>query len=280
MQRIVVQDSGIMKRVAVALLLFALVGMSACGDNQPAPAPIAGAVYEDLARGFRLTVPAGWTVNPSSSVTQHYLDLCFSVSNTDRSDLRVGDELRPDGADYNEDTVARQLEPGTAYLDIGRWGGPPGVGTRIRTDFEGTRPCALIEAGVPQREDAAALTSAGVTCRKWGRFWTVQLYLREPVSAQTRREAEFVLRSIEFVRPDDPVWAADVAWSHLPTEAKALGDWPLRSRANHGGCRTDVERVPDGFRVTFTDTSGEIGGQVRNAWSFIVRPDGSVEPEE
>lgn len=165
------------------------------GEHPPKDAP-AVVRYTDRSRGFRLTLPKDWSVAPASYSVVHYRDVFLCINSKGNNALRVGQDMR---LGYDDEAVAKQLSPGTAYIDVAIFDGPGG-GRNYRgaPDTVGSDLKPLLKSFKPVKAAGGKLSIGALTFVKREHQWSIYVYLREPVKEEVRRMAWKVLRSFEF----------------------------------------------------------------------------------
>jgi hypothetical protein len=107
---------------------------------------------------------------------------------------------------------------------------------------------------------------------KWGRHWSLMVYLRPPVSQENLQRVERILESFHFdgVPAGDPIWAIGEARKHLPPEAE-----PDQFSREGGSSVYYVSTSREGNDVLVTFTKRR-PGQPKQTWSFRVSESGQV----
>ena len=190
--------------------------LAASADETNAPA---WATYTDAARHFHFQYPTGWKISAADFPVMHYREVFVSVSST--GPVTVGDlQTATNAWSYGPAETIRQLPAGSAYLDIGYWEFPAprfGPGIHEMTD---ANLSALLKKSPEQITDPQLITRTVDFC-KWGRRWSIVVYLRSPVEAGQRQTVEHLLTSFHFdgVPAGDEIWAIGEARKQLPPEA-------------------------------------------------------------
>jgi hypothetical protein len=131
---------------------------------------------------------------------QHYRDVLVALNSMGKPGFQIRDlETSPGSMEFSAETTARQLPAGAAYLDIAWWGGPPGWEPEASKEVADT---SAILAGVARSlvdsPGDKALIERHVGFQKWGKHWSVDVYLHPPFSRETGEEMQRVLTSIRF----------------------------------------------------------------------------------
>jgi hypothetical protein len=245
-----------------------LVGCSTASHTNS----IQWATFTDTTRHFHLQYPATWKINTETIPVMHYRLVfvslnsveCFTVGNLQTSENTW---------QYGSAETIKQLPAGAAYMDIGWWEGPPGPrwGPDIH-EMEAADLSALLKTNHEEKEDGLVVRQ--VEFHKWGRSWSIMVYIRPPVSRENHYAMEKVLNSFHFdgVPSGDPVWAIGEARKHLPHEADP------NQFTNEGGSSVYyVSTTKDGDDVLVTFTK-HLESESKKTWSFRVTAIGTVVP--
>ena len=173
----------------------------------PATGKAGGTVYEDKARGFRLTIPKGWSATPASYAVQHYRDVFLCINSRGNKALRVVDQRSGDTVEYSPRTVAAQLTPGTVYLDLAYFEGPGGRrNVKGKPDTVDADLSPLLKQSPWKKVAGGKFSKAVLSFIKGERAWHFYAYIREPAAPSARAQAESVLRSFRFTgtQPKQP----------------------------------------------------------------------------
>lgn len=148
----------------------------------------------------------------------HYRDVFVSLNSAQRH--TVGDlQVSTNEWEYGSPTTIKQLPAGTIYMDIGYWDGPwPRFGSNIR-EMEAADLSEVFKTN--DEEKTVGLITRKIEFHKWGRYWSIMIYMRTPVSEKNRQLMERVLKSFRF----DGVPAGDEIW--------AIGFTPSGQRHRH-----------------------------------------------
>jgi hypothetical protein len=240
--------------------------------------------FADENERFQLSVPPNWTIVPGGFHVTHYrfVQLCFN--NVQDEDLRVVNWTeQTDGAlrsTYNQSTVSRQLLPGTVYVDIAKWDGPP-VPIPPYAWSPDLRPKSMIASFMESKPvlwDTAELDACRIGFLKWGWSWDIHVYCRKPYDKSDLETAFQIIESLEFIETpivtDDQ--AVEAAILFLPQEAQPL---PTSEGCNdYFMYDVSVEHGDRTFIVTFTKLDGTEARRPLQSFLFFVSSDGRVEP--
>jgi hypothetical protein len=229
------------------------------------------APYTDPARHFHFQYPAAWKINTQVIPVMHYRDVFVSLNSAEPhtvADLQVSSNTWGYGA---PETI-KQLPTGAVYLDIGYWDGPwPRWGPRIQ-EMNAADISDLLKTN---REDSAdGLIRRQIEFSKWGRHWSICVYMHPPVSGERRQLMEQVLKSFRFdgVPTGDAIWAIGLARKKLPPEAEP--DQFTREGGSSVYYNTTLKDRND-VLVMFTK---HLEGQTEKTWSYRVTETGEVRP--
>jgi hypothetical protein len=156
-----------------------------------------GHTYEDKTRGFKVTIPSGWSATPASFSVQHYRDVFLCINNQGNKALRVVHKREGNTETYGPAAAAEQLKPGTVYIDFAYFEGPGGTrNTKGIADTVGKMPFS--EKLKPSKFADEKISRLEYSFIKHERRWHVYAYFREPVKDDVRTKAMELLRSFEF----------------------------------------------------------------------------------
>jgi hypothetical protein len=240
--------------------------------HRPSVLQLGWKLFSDHRHHFRFEYPATWKVNVEPFSMMHYRQVFCSVNSLGKNRFYIREQQTAlNQSEFGERVVTNQLPPGAAYLDIGWWETPsprfgPKVQEMIRRDLS-----QILEAA--KETETADLVQRQVEFSKWGRRWSIMIYLRPPVTAETRRGVERVLTSFRFddFPARDPIWAIGEARKKLPPEAD-----PERFEREGGSDTHYVSTSSDGEDVLVTFRKRD-AGQPAKIWRFRVTSCGKVE---
>jgi hypothetical protein len=160
-------------------------------------------------------------------------------------------------------------------VDIGWWEGPgplPRFGPDIK-EMEASDLAALLPKAAEQESADKQLITRSIEFNKWGRRWSLCVYLHPPITPEIRQDMERVLASFRFdpVPAGDELWAIGEARQHLPPEAER----EKFIREGTMGLHT-IRTAKDRLDVLVTFTKEETG-QPKREWRFRVTAAGKVE---
>jgi hypothetical protein len=228
--------------------------------------------FSDAKRHFSFQYPASWEVDAEPFSVVHYREVFCSLNSLGKNRFKIREQqTAPNTWEFGVQALTNQLPPGAAYLDIGWWEGPaPRFGPDIQEMT--VRDLSGVTAAAKETE-TADLVQRQVEFSKWGRRWSIMIYLRPPVAVEIRRAIERVLASFRYegVPAGDPIWAIGEARKKLPPEAD-----PDRFEREGGSGTHYVSTASDGddVLVTFTKREAE---RAAKAWRFRVTGSGKVE---
>ena len=227
--------------------------------------------FTDAARHFHFQYPATWKINTDVVPVMHYRDVFVSLNSAHRH--TVGDlQVSTNTWEYGAPTTIEQLPAGTIYMDIGYWDGPwPRFGSNIR-EMEAANLSGLLKTNDQEKSDG--LITRQIEFHKWGRHWSIMIYLRTPVSEKNRQFMEQVLKSFCFdgVPAGDEIWAIGLARKKLPPEAD-----PDQFTREGGSSVYYNATLKDGNDVLVMFTK-HLEGQPEKTWSYLVTETGEVRP--
>ena len=225
---------------------------NSCVRKSPGVPTIA---YVDSVQGISFAIPVGWHVTPADYEVSHYVDVFLTVNNQ-ISDFRLPSswslarEVRG-GVEYPTDW-GKCLDPGMVHFLFTYVGGPgawpPHYGPSHFDKFED----ALAKALEPSaRRTCGDVDIYSLHFTKWSRLWEIVAWVKQPCTAQERKQVVDLLRSIRF--RDTPIVSLDqavgAAFHHLPAREQ-LGQWPAVSARN---CEyeTRAQAVANAYSVEF-----------------------------
>jgi len=241
---------------------------------------------------FTVDVPDGWGFVEDGFTVAHYRDVRFAVNNRGDDGLRVLDGRRekigsvddpypvPDMF-YNAEAFARQIDPGTVYVDVATWGGP----SPIRDPCVSAGPYspspdvpASLDGLEPRWKFEDVSVYAIGFCR-WAWGWDVRIATREPFDRADLAGALDVARSLRFPRAPvlDRYQAVEVSLPEAPPEVRPPPGW------FEGTCRPDTHRIlsepqgENGFLVEIGVLDGTPDEDVIREFRCLVTREGTVE---
>jgi hypothetical protein len=231
------------------------------------------ATFTDHDRHFHFQYPATWKINTEVVPVAHYRVVFVSLNSAETctvEDLQTSTNTWK----YGSPETAKQLPAGTVYMDIGWWEDPwqprfgPGVHEMEAADLSGPLEKNKEEA---KNKD---LIAREIEFSKWGKNWSIWVYLRTPVSDEKRRLMDQVLKSFRFdgVPAGDEMWALSEASKKLPPEAD-----PARYTDEGGSSVYYNATLRDAHDVLVMFTK-HLEGQPEKTWSYRVLETGEVRP--
>ena len=235
---------------------------------------ITWAIFTDTNRHFHFQYPAAWRINTEVVSVMHYRQVFVSLNSAER--FTVGDlQVSTNVWEYGAPETISQLPAGTVYMDIGWWEYlAPQFGPDIH-EMEADDLSALLKTDKEEKADKKLVTRT-IEFSKWGRRWSIMVYMRAPVSEDRRQLMGQVLKSFCFdgVPAGDAIWAIGEARKKLPPEADP--DQFTReggSSVYYDQTRKDGNEVIVAFTKQFSDKS-------KKTWCFRVTETGAVLPME
>jgi hypothetical protein len=227
--------------------------------------------FTDAARHFHFHYPAAWKIDMDGIPVMHYRNVFVALNSAERH--TVGElEVSTNTFEYGVPTTIKQLPAGTAYMDIGCWDGPwPRFGPNIH-EMEAADLSTLLKTNDEKKADG--LTTRQIEFHKWGRFWSIIVYMRPPMSQENRQLIEYALESFRFdgVPSGDEIWAIGLARRKLPPEAD-----PHQFTREGGSSVYYNATLRDGNDVLVMFTK-HLKGQPEQTWSYRVTQTGDVRP--
>jgi hypothetical protein len=232
-------------------------------------------VFTDTNRHFHFECPASWKINEETIPVMHYRDVFVALNSmgTDHFTLREL-ETSPGTWQFGFPEILKQLPAGAVYMDIGWWEGP-GPMARFGPDvheMEASDLTPLLKAA--KEDEVDGLITRQIEFHKWGRHWSIVIYMRPPIGGDQRRVTDRILASFRFdgVPAGDEIWAIGVTRKKLPPEAD-----PDQFTREGGSAiyYTSTEKEGNDVVVTFTKSDGN---KSKKTWRFRVTATGEVEP--
>jgi hypothetical protein len=258
----------------LALVLSAgLFGCLAAAGGQTNS--LSWATFTDANRHFHFQYPATWGINNEIVSVMHYRDVFVSLNSSGRStvdDLQVTTNTW----EYGPAETIKQLPAGTVYMDIGWWEGPgplPRFGPGIH-EMEAADLSAVLKQSQEETKLDKQLVTRTIEFSKWGRRWSIVVYMHAPVGEDRRQLMEQVLESFRFdgVPAGDEIWAIGEARKKLPPEAD-----PDQFTREGGSSVYYNQTKKDGSSVIVAFTK-QFGDQSKKTWCFRVTETGTVLP--
>ena len=254
-----------------AFALTAFVGSLNAADSQTNSIPWAR--FTDSHRHFHFQYPATWKISTDVVSVMHYREVLVSLNITER--LTVGDlRVSTNGWGYGAPETIKQLPAGAVYMDIGWWEYPaprfgPGVHEMEATDL----------SALPLQSEATKdkqLITQTIEFSKWGRRWSIMVYLRAPFSEDQRRLMEQILHSFRFdgVPSGDEIWAIGEARKKLPAEADP------DQYTREGGSSVYYDQTKKDGNDVIVAFIKQFGDGSKKTWCFRVTENGAVLPME
>ena len=231
------------------------------------------ATFTDTNRHFHFQYPATWGINTDVVSVMHYREVFVSLNSASRStdgDLQVSTNTWGYGA---PETI-KQLPAGAVYMDIGWWEYPgPRFGPRIH-EMEATDLSAL-----PRQSDETKdrqLATQTIEFSKWGRRWSIVVYMRAPFSKDRRQLVDQILKSFHFdgVPAGDEIWAIGEARKKLPAEADP------DQYTREGGSSVYYDQTKKDGNDVIVAFIKQFGDGSKKTWCFRVTENGMVLPME
>ena len=251
------------------------------------PGLMAGwATYRNEEYHFSFDHPESWALSEGPEWTYRYGEGLASLNNIGRSPFWLTEqETLPNQREYGPGAFLKQLPSGAVYLEVGLSYGPP-----IRPQDYGPEMEAS-DLSSPMQEAAWETLMGGLQryqlrFDKWGRWWNLVAYLREPVQKEDQSTAERIFNTFRFdtIPVGDELWAIGEAKKHLPSTLH-----PERFPYTQGKIgeerifrQTEAQRIEDDVMVTFTYGWGGWGGweecdpDTCHQWVFRVTAKGEV----
>jgi hypothetical protein len=243
----------------------------AASATEPAQAAEKWTTLIDARRHFRLDYPASWKVNTQVENVAHYSAVFAALNSAGKEGFTVREmQVGPGTWELSPEVVSRQLPAGAAYVDVSWFEGltaqfGPGVREMEGADLSG-----------PLKESAETwagkLTKRSIGFSKWGKHWTVTVYVHTPAADALRRDVDRVLASFRFdgVPAGDEVWAIGRALKSLPAEAD-----PEKYTRQGGSSEYSCAAKADGDAVVVTFTK-QVGAEAAKSWNYRVTATGEV----
>jgi hypothetical protein len=260
-----------MLRLALALGGVGFVSLNiAEGQTHSSPQ---WTIFTETNRHFHFEYPTSWKINAEAIPFTHYRQVFVALNSMGEDHLTVR-ELKTSTSTWEFGTpeILKQLRAGAIYMDIGWWEGPgplPRFGPGMH-EMEGRELTALLKTA--KEVEADGLIMRQIEFHKWGRSWSIMVYLRPPISEDQRPLIERVLASFRFdgVPVGDEIWALGVARTRLPPEAD-----PDKFTREGGSSLyyTETKREGNDVVVTFTKSDGD---KLRKTWRYRVTETGNV----
>jgi hypothetical protein len=235
-----------------------------------------GQAYQNTHYGFQLVAPEGWAVTETNFSHSHYADVFLTI-NSQRPNLAIQNQNFGGGfGGFGPKTTFEQMRPGEAYVSVGYFDGPGGP--TMESDCLTNDLLPLLTTNHISVSSEPGLSELGLRFFKRGHWWSLSVYMREPVMEANRRKVMALLASFRFL--DAPVsnvaWAESLAWKKLPENIRAPERWPVWPVVDYAGQRPQsgprsvlVEKIDSGYSVKFTvDGVG--------AWEYRVSASGKV----
>jgi hypothetical protein len=229
--------------------------------------------FTDAKRHFHFEHPAEWQTNNEIFRVAHYRLVFAALNSMGTRGFTVAEQGTSSTTfEYNSTTIANQLPNGAVYMDVGWWEGPPGPprwGPNYQ-EMDAADLSTLLPLTVDH--DDAGVGSRQIEFNKWGRRWSIEVYMRDPVSQQQRQAMNRVLASFRFdgVPSGDEIWAIGEARKRLPPEAHA--EEFVREGGN-GFHNVITRKAGTSVIVTFTTQDP---GQAKGVWEFRVTDSGMI----
>jgi hypothetical protein len=232
------------------------------------------ATFTDAKRHFRFEYPSSWKTSTQAFSVSHYRDVFVSLSSFGKDHFALREQqLSSNTWALSPATITNQLPAGAVYLDIGWWEGPwPRFGPSIH-EVEAADLSGLLKTTKDKTYDARLVTRE-VEFSKWGRHWSIAVYLHLPVSEDQRQSVKRILESFRFdgVPAGDPIWTIGEARRKLPSEAD-----PDEFTREGGSSVYYTQTKQDGNDVLVTFTK-HAEGEPKREWSFRVGEARKVTP--
>ena len=255
--------------LGLALGLTAYVGCMAPADGQTNS--MQWARFTDTNRHFHFQYPAPWRINTDVVSVMHYREVFVSLNSAARS--TVGDfQVSTNTWGYGAPETNKQLPAGAVYMDIGWWEYPaPRFGPGIH-EMGGADLSALSKPDEETKDKQ--LVTQMIEFSKWGRRWSIVVYMRAPFSEDQRQVMEQILKSFHFdgVPAGDEIWAIGEARKKLPPEAD-----PDQFTREGGSSIYYDQTKKDGNDVLVAFTK-RFGDGSNRTWCFRVTENGTVLP--
>lgn len=259
--------------LCLALVLIGLVENLDAADGQTNSEQ--WAVFTDTNRHFHFQYPTTWGINTEVVPVMHYREVFVSLSNAEH--LRVGDlHVATNIWKYGSAETIKQMPAGAVYMDIAWWECPgplPRFGPGIQ-DMEAADLSALLNKSKEEKDKQ--LITRTIEFSKWGRRWSIMVYMHGPVGEDQRQLIEQILRSFRFdgIPAGDEIWAIGEALKSLPPEAD-----PDKFTREGGSSVYYDQTKKDGSNVIVAFTK-QFSDKSRKTWCFRVTETGTVLPME
>ena len=194
--------------------------------------------------------------------------------------LEVRDVREANRVTYGGDTITMQLSPGTIYMDIAVWSGPPSMDVPYAWFDDETpevRIADFMRYPKPSWE-SDELARYHVRFLKWARSWDIGVMCRKPFEKKELAKAIEILSTIKFA--DTPIeWeeqAVEAAIANLQVHALPKREWRENCGCLFKHYDIDVQPLETGFRVSIVRLDGTEKKNEIGAHYFNVMSDGRV----
>jgi hypothetical protein len=255
-----------MKKILACLLLIFSRSLFAAeaADSQ-------WATFTDAARHFHFQYPSTWKINTQNIPVMHYRDVFVSLNSAEPH--TVGDfQTESNRWAYGPDETIKQLPAGTVYMDVGYWDGPwPRWGAGIQ-EMNAADLSDLLKTN--REELVGSLIRRQIEFSKWGRRWSVCVYMHAPGEEARRQSVDQVLKSFHFdgVPAGDTIWAIGLARQKLPVEAEP------EQYTREGGSSVYYNATLKDENDVLVMFTKHLEGRPEETWSYRVSETGQVQP--
>jgi len=248
--------------------------------------------YRNEEYHFSFDHPEGWALSEGPEWTYRYGEGLASLNNQGRSPFWLTEqEMLPNQWEYGPGAFLKQLPSGGVYLEVGLSYGPPIRPQDYGPEMEASDLSSLMQ-GADWETLMGGLQRYQVRFDKWGRWWNLVAYLREPVQDEDQSRVERIFNTFRFdsIPAGDELWAIGEAKKHLPSTMRPerfpytqgmVGEEAMVGEEGKEGVfrQTEAQRIEDDVMVTFTYGWGgweECHPDRCHQWVFRVTAKGEV----
>lgn len=208
--------------------------------------------YHNQRYNFSFQHPPFWVITEGPVHIGRLWNVAVSLNSFGKTDFWITDQKTGEHTrGINPHVILNQLQPSAVYFQVG-WiaGGPPRLALG-GPELEGI-DLSQVRQGVEWEDwDSEGLQRYWLDFSKWGRRWSILVYLVEPIAEADRQAVERVLDSFRF--EEEPAaeeeWAAEeiTDWVSFWANSERLPFHPATSGAAVGVYR--VTTVRDGVDI-------------------------------
>ncbi len=241
--------------------------------------------YRNEEYHFSFDYPEVWALSEGPEWTYRYGEGLASLNNLERSPFWLTEqEMTPNSREYGPGAFLKQLPSGAVYLEVGLSYGPPIRPQDYGPEMEASDLSSLIHEA-DWETLMGELQCYQLRFDKWGRWWNLVAYLREPVKEGDRSTVERIFKGFRFdtIPVGDELWAIGEARKRLPSTLHPERFPYTQSKIGEEGTfrQTEAQRIEDDVMVTFTYGWGgweEYNPDRCHQWLFQVTAKGEVIP--